>query len=373
MEEIVYTLVLNRGKEEGFEVRELGKEEFIRETSRLLAKPRKVFIGLGDFLEIGDYNNLLDSIFFEKEAVKYENLLDRINREMSEQAGIPSSFMKLAVYFPDFLLKGVPTSCVTTIGKKSRLFPGARNLVKYLKEYSPLVLTAIPYEIAIEFVKRVGLGDENLISTVYRVERDEYARKVYAGDIERFISGDRKSLEIEKKMASENLTDEDVVYIGRGEAGVKTFSTVNSIAFNPADTIIPGSKITIYGSSLESLLVLFNFDGEIDRYLISQNFEEYLPSLVVYSEKRDKCSDLISLEIEHRHLQNNVIGQRIEHAGESYDSVERDIEVEFGGSPIDIRKVRNMISQRMSKYENDPEKLADNIYQIARKRYAILS
>jgi len=372
MEDITYTLVLNRGREEGFELKELEREDFIRETSRLLPRPKKIFIGLGDFLEIGDYNNLLDSIFFEKEGVKYENLLDSINRVVSGEGKIPSSFMKLAVYFPDFLLKGIPTYCVSTIGKKSRLFPGARNFVKYIHEYSPLVLTAMPYEIAIEFVKRVGLGEDNLISTMYKVTSDEHSRRIYAGDIERFISGDRKSLEIEKRMAAEDLSEDDVVYIGRGEAGVKTFSTVSSIAFNPADTIIPVSKITIYGSSLESLLVLFNFDGELERYLTSQPMEEFMPSLVVFSEKRGKSDELMEIESTHRRLQNNIIGQRIEHAGESFDSVERDIEVEFGGSAIDIKKVRGLISDRMRRYENNPDDFVREVYDIARERYKML-
>ena len=195
---------------------------------------------------------------------------------------------------------------------------------------------------------------------------------IYAGDIERFISGDRKSLEIEKRMAAENLSEEEVVYIGRGEAGIKTFLTVNSIAFNPPDNIIPGAKITLYGSSLESLLVLFNFEGELDRYLTSKSVEYSLPSLVVFSEKREKSDELIEIEQSHRRLQNNIIGQRIEYSGESYNSVERDIEVEFGGSAIDIKKVREMISERMERYENNPDEFVKEVYAIARQRYRVL-
>lgn len=372
MEEINYTLILNRGRDEGYEVRELSREDFIREASRLLPRPKRIFCGLGDFLEIGDYNNLLDSIFFEKEGVKFEALLDRINRKMSEKGSIPSSFLKLAVYFPDFLLKGVPTFCASTIGKKSRLTPGARNLIKYLQDFPIIFLTAMPYEIAIEFVRRVGLNDDNLISTVYRVEKDDHGRDVYAGGIERFISGDRKSIEIEKRLAAENLKETDVVYMGRGEAGVKTFNTVNSVAFNPSDSIIPVSKITLYGSSLESLLVLFNFEGELERYLLSNQYEEFLPSCVVYSEKREKSPALIEIEREHRQLQNNIIGQRIEYEGESYYSVERDIEVEFGASTFDIKKVRDEISQRMKKYHQNPDEFAGKVYVMARERYRSL-
>ena len=176
MEEIGHTLIINRGREEGFDSRDLDRDDFIKEASRLLKKPRQLFFGLGDFVEIGDYNNLLDSIFFEKEGVKFENLLDRINRIVSVGGQIPFSFMKLAVYFPDFLLKDIPVSCVSTIGKKSRLYPGARNFIQYIRDYNPVALTAMPYEIAIEFVKRVGLGDENLISTVYKVTVDEHSR-----------------------------------------------------------------------------------------------------------------------------------------------------------------------------------------------------
>jgi hypothetical protein len=227
----------------------------------------------------------------------------------------------------------------------------------------------MPYEIAIEFVRRVGLGDDNLISTVYRVEMDDHKRNIYAGGIERFISGDRKSIEIEKRLAGENLKETDVVYMGRGEAGVKTFHTVNSIAFNPSDSIIPVSKITLYGSSLESLLVLFNFEGELDRYLLSNQYEEFLPSLVVFSEKREKAPALIALEKEHRRLQNNIIGQRIEHEGESYYSVERDIEVEFGASTFDIKKVREEIGTRMERYHQNPDEFANKVYVMAQERY----
>lgn len=369
MAEEKYNLIINRGIEEGFEIRSLEKKDFLRETSSLLKKPRKIFLGLGDFLEVGDYNKLLDSIFFDEEGVQLENILDKINRRISEEGNIPFSFFKLAVYFPDFLLRDVPTACVTAIGRQSRLFPGAVNFVKYIKEYDPLVLTAIPREIAIEFVKRVGLGEKNLIATEYKVRLNESARDVYAGDINRFISGDRKSIEIERVMNEQELREEEVVYIGRGEAGVKTFSTVNSIAFNPPENIIPASRINLYGSSLESLLVLFNFDGELEKFLLSDAIEEYLPPLVVYSEAKKKSPELIDLELREGHMQNNIIGQRIEYSGESYYSVERDIEVAFGGSSIDIRAVRQMISNRMANYKKNPQKLVREISAIAKERY----
>jgi hypothetical protein len=369
MEEKKYTLIINRGIEGGYEARSFDKKDFLRETSTLLKKPRKIFLGLGDFLEVGDYNKLLDSIFFDEEGVQLENILDKINRRISEEGNIPFSFFKLAVYFPDFLLKDVPTSCVTAIGKQSRLFPGAVNFVKYIKEYVPIVLTAIPHEIAIEFVKRVGLGEENLIATEYKIKKNENNRDVYSGDINRFISGDRKSIEIERVMNEQELREAEVVYIGRGEAGVKTFSTVNSIAFNPPENIIPESRITLYGSSLESLLVLFNFEGELERFLLSDIIEEYLPALVVYSEVKKKSPELIDLELREGYRQNNIIGQRIEYSGESYYSVERDIEVAFGGSSIDIRAVREMISNRMANYKKNPQKLVREISAIARERY----
>jgi hypothetical protein len=364
-----YTLIINRGNRDGFDIRTLEKKEFLRETSTLLERPKKIFLGLGDFLEFGDYNKLLDSIFFDEEAVQLENILDKINRELSEEGNIPFSFFKLAVYFPDFLLKDVPTTCVSAIGKKSRLFPGAETFVKYIKEYDPLVLTAIPFEIAIEFVKRVGLGEKNLIATQYKVSNNEKNTEVFAGDIHRFISGDRKSIEIEKVMNEKELRDDEVVYIGRGEAGVKTFATVNSVAFNPPENIIPASRITLYGSSLEALLVLFNFEGELEKLLLSEAIEQYLPSLVVYSEVKEKPQELIDIELEHGKMQNNFIGQRIEHSGESYSSVERDIEVAFGGSSIDINAVRRMISERMSIYRKNPQQLVNDISWISRDRY----
>ncbi len=369
MAEIEYTLVINHGKEKGYELKTLDKKNFLRQTSSLLKKPRKLFLGLGDFLEIGDYNQLLDSIFFDEEAVGLENILDSVNRKLSVEENIPFSFLKLAVYYPDFLLKDIPIPCVSAIGKKSRLFLGAETFVKYIKEYDPVVLSAIPYEITIEFIRRLGLSEENLISTEYKIDKSDRKYRVYSGDINRFVSGNRKSIEIEKYMAKEDLKDEEIVYIGRGEAGVNTFSTVNSIAFNPSLSVIPVSRITLYGSSLESLLVLFNFDGELEKFLLADHVEEYLPSLVVYSDVKDKSEELINIELEHRRLQNNIIGQRIEHSEESYNTVQRDIEITYGGSTVNINEVRHMIRERMRKYKRDPDKFIREISAIAKKRY----
>ena len=111
-----------------------------------------------------------------------------------------------------------------------------------------------------------------------------------------------------------------------------TFSIINSIAFNPSANIISESKISIYGSSLESLLVLFNFEGELEKFLFSDAVEEFLPSLVVYSEVHEKSEELIEIELSHRYLQNNIIGQRIEHSENSFNSVLRDIDIAFGGA-----------------------------------------
>ncbi len=364
-----YDLIINRGIEKGFEHHSLGKKEFLNETSRLLNEPKKIFLGMGDFLEVGDYSKLLDSIFYDEGSARFEKVLDKNNRKISEMGNIPFSFFKLGIYYPEFLLKEVPTYCTSVIGKKSRLFPGAEIFVRYIKEYDPMILSAMPYEIAIELVKRLDLGNEHLISTEYKLAKNEMKKEVYAGDILRFISGDRKSLEIEKHLGGLDLRDEDIVYIGRGEAGAKTFSHVNSIAFNPSASIVSESTITLYGSSLESLLVLFNFKGEIDRVLSSTDWEQYLPSLVVFSEKKEKSEELIKIEKEHQIWQNNIIGQRIEHSGESYASVEREIEVTFGGSFVDMKEVRKMISERMYQYRDKPQELVKEIYHIALQRY----
>ncbi len=364
-----YSLVINHGIEKGFEKHELEKKEFIREISFMLKEPKKIFLGLGDFLEVGDYNQLLDSIFFDKEGVKFENILDRNNRKISEAGNVPFSFFKLAVYFPDFLLKEVPVSCVSMIGEKSRLFPGAEVFIHYIKDYDPVVLSALPYEMAIEFVKRLGLGDGNLISTEYSVKQNESRRDVYAGGVDRFISGDRKSIEIEKYMSRHLLTEDEVLYIGRGEAGTKTFSTVNSIAFNPSSGVMPESRVTLYGSSLESLLVLLNYKGVLEKFLLTESMEDYIPSLVVFSEVKEKSDDLMQLELRNLQLQNNIIGQIIEHSADSYLSVEREINVAFGGSSINMKAVREMISSRMEVYRKNPQELVKKIYGMAKERY----
>jgi hypothetical protein len=369
MTEDTYDLIINRGKDKGFERISLEKKDYLKEVSYLLKEPRKVFLGLGDFLEIGDYSTLIDNIFFDTEGIKIENILDSNNRQISIEGDVPFSFFKLAVYFPDFLLKDVPTSCISVIGEKSRLFPGAELFIKFIKPYAPLVLTAMPFELAIEFVKRVGLNETNLFSTDYRKKLDQAGKEVYAGDINRFISGDRKSLLIEKFMHEGNLKSDDVVYIGRGEAGVKTFSTMNSIAFNPFDNIIPEASITLYGSSLISLLPLFNFGGRLNHVLLSEQFEEFMPSLTVFSTVKEKSRELIDIEMQFRNMQNNIIGQRIEHSGESYQSVEREIEVVFTGSSVNINQVKKMVTERMEEYRNNPGELVKKIQEIAADRY----
>jgi phosphoserine phosphatase len=364
-----FELIINHSKDSGFESIKLEKRDYLKELSYLLAEPKKVFLGLGDFLEIGDYSTLIDNIFFDTEGIKIENILDDNNRRLSSEGDVPFSFFKLAVYFPDFLLKDVPTSCISVIGEKSRLFPGAETFIRFIKYYGPLILTAMPTEIAIEFVKRVGLNESNLIATEYKKKMDKVKKEVYAGDINRFISGDRKSLVIEKYMHEHNLKENEVVYIGRGEAGVKTFSTVNSVAFNPFDNIIPQSKITLYGSSLVSLLVLFNFKGNLDEVLLSESFEEFIPSLVVYSAVKEKSPELIDIEVRHRNMQSNIIGARVEHSGESYKSVEREIEVVFGGSSININQVKQLVTDRIEEYRRNPGELVKKIYDIAKVRY----
>ena len=370
MTEDTYDLIINRGKDRGFERIQLEKRDYLKEISYLLKEPKKVFLGLGDFLEIGDYSTLIDNIFFDTEGIKIENILDSNNRQLAIEGGdVPFSFFKLAVYFPDFLLKDVPTSCISVIGEKSRLFPGAELFVRFIKPYDPLVLTAMPLELAIEFVKRVGLVEGNLFSTDYKKKLDPSNKEVYAGDVNRFVSGDRKSLLIEKFMHEGSLKSDDVVYIGRGEAGVKTFSTMNSIAFNPFDNIIPEASITLYGSSLISLLPLFNFGGRLDHFLLSEEFEEFMPNLTVFSTVKEKSRELIDLEKQYRNMESNTIGQRVEHSGESYQSVEREIEVVFSGSSVNINQVKKMVTERMEQYRNNPIELVARIQQIATERY----
>lgn len=364
-----YDIIINRGPDQAFETLSLEKKDFLRHAATLIKEPKRIFLGLGDFLEIGDYSKMMDSVFFNEEGVKFENILDSNNRRIASSGNVPFSFFKLAVYYPDFLLKDVPTSCISAIGEKARLFPGAENFIKNIKKYEPIVLTAMPHEIAIELVKRVGLNEQNLLATSYKTKKDRLNRDVYAGDIHRFISGNRKSLEIEKDMNELGLSDEDIVYIGRGEAGMNTFSTVNSIAFNPSKNIIQESRITLYGSSLESLLVLFNFDGSLTRHLSSEIAEGFLPSLIVCSDSKDKSEELIELELSHLRLEGNILGQRIEHSGESYESVERDVEVAFAGSSININEVKNSITERMMAYQSKPQDLVKKIYDIAKVRY----
>ena len=195
-EQKTYQLIINHGLE-GYDAYTLNKHDFIRSISPYLKRPQKVFLGLGDFLEIGDYNNLLDALLLDQNAAKLEGILDKNNRIISEETDIPVSFFKLGVYYPDFLLKEVPTECASMVGKKARIFPGAELFVRHIKQYNPLVFTAIPFEISIEYMKRLGLDKNNLLATEYK-KTVVSNREVYTGDIVRFISGNRRSIEIEK-------------------------------------------------------------------------------------------------------------------------------------------------------------------------------
>ena len=363
-----YELIINYGLNEGFERHILDKQSFIKESSKFLIRPKKIFLGLGDFLELGDYNNLIDAVLLDQDVAKLEGIIDKNNRKISEEGDIPFSFFKIAVYYPDFLFKGVPVECISTIGKKARLFPGSEVFIRNIKKYNPLVMTAIPYEISIEYMKRMGLSKINLLATEYK-KAVVNNREIFTGDIIKFVSGNRRSLAIEKVMAEMDYRNDDVLYIGRGEAGSNTFTTYNSIAFNPAEGILSKAKYSIYGSTLESLLVLFNFDNELEDYLMSDQYEENLPSMIVFSQKKEKSRELIDLELEHRQMQENIIGLKIEHSEDSYASLEREINVLLGASTVNISMVRSLIFSRMSKYLDDPQGLVKDIYSIARERY----
>jgi hypothetical protein len=366
--EKTYELIINNGLDGGYERHILDKKSYIKESAKLLTRPKKIFLGLGDFLELGDYNNLIDAVLLDQDVAKLEGIIDKNNRKISEEGDIPFSFFKLAVYYPDFLFKDVPVECISTIGRKARLFPGSEVFIRNIKKYNPLVLTAIPYEISIEYMKRMGLGKINLLATEYK-KTVVNKKEIFTGDIVKFISGNRRSLAIEKVMAEMDYRNDDVLYIGRGEAGSNTFTTYNSIAFNPAEGLLSKPKYSLYGSTLESLLVLFNYDNELEDYLMSDQYEENLPSMIVYSHVKEKSRELIDLELEHRQMQENIIGLKIEHSEDSYASLEREINVLLGASTVNISMVRNMIFTRMQKYLDDPQGLVRDIYSIARERY----
>lgn len=363
-----YELIINHGIADGFERFELNRPDFIRELCCRIKRPRKIFLGMGDFLEVGDYNNLIDALLLDQEIAKLEGILDKNNRKISQESDIPVSFFKLAVYYPDFLLRDVPVEIISTIGKKARLFPGAEDFIRNIKYLSPLIFTAIPYDISIEYAKRLGLDSSNILATEYKKARVN-TREVYTGDIVRFVSGNRRAIAIEKYMAEKDIRDDEIVYVGRGEAGSTTFSTYNSIAFNPPEWIMKRSNTTIYGSSLESLLTLFNFNDELTPLLLSDRFADSMPSLVVLSSVKEKRDELVEIELEHRQLQDNIIGLNMEHSEDSYGTLEREINVMLGASAINITAVRNMIFNRLKGYINEPQLLVRDIYSIAKERY----
>jgi hypothetical protein len=91
--------------------------------------------------------------------------------------------------------------------------------------------------------------------------------------------------------------------------------------------------------------------------------------MIVFSHKKEKCKELIEMELEHRQMQENIIGLKIEHSEDSYASLEREINVLLGASTVNISMVRNLIFARMSKYLDDPQSLVRDIYSIAKERY----
>jgi hypothetical protein len=368
MEEKKYTYIINHEAND-FEVMEFSKRDLLNEIRKLLKRPKKIFLGLGDFLEVGDYNKLLDTIFFDEEGFKFENILDLTNSKLSEAGNIPFSFFKMAVYYPDFLLKNVPTFCMSVIGQNLRLFPGVHSFIDSIKIFDPLILSALPYEIAIEVVNRLGLKKNNLLSTEYKLYKDESGKERYAGDVVRFLSGSVKVNEIRKRLEEGNFDSDEVLYIGRGESGVKTFTDINSIAFNPPISVMSGSKLTIYGPTLDSLLFILNFDDKYKNLIESEEWDEFMPSLIVYSKVKDKSEHLLEIERQHLNLQENVVMQIMECSGESFESVKRKIEITFGGHYIDMNNVRETIENRLRNYREGSEDLVKEVYKIARHRY----
>jgi hypothetical protein len=49
--------------------------------------------------------------------------------------------------------------------------------------------------------------------------------------------------------------------------------------------------------------------------------------------------------------------------------VEREIEITFGGSFVNMQEVRDMIGKRMQAYREKPQELVKEIYRIAKQRY----
>jgi hypothetical protein len=94
-----------------------------------------------------------------------------------------------------------------------------------------------------------------------------------------------------------------------------------------------------------------------------------MPSLIVHSNVKEKSDELIEIEVQHQNMQSNIMGQRIEHSGVSYKSVEREIDVVFAGSSININQVKQMVTDRMQVYKNNPGELVKKIYDMALVRY----
>ena len=362
-----YTYIINHDVD-NFEAMELSKYELLCKAKKLLKRPKKIFVGLGGLLEIGDYNKIIDTVFFDEEGFKFESVLDLNNRKLSEAGNIPFSFFKLAVYYPDFLLKDVPTFCMSVIGQKSRFFPGACSFIDFIKAFDPIILSAIPYEIAIEIVKRLELGEENLVSTKYKLIEDENKRECYAGDIVNFLSGIVKVREIRKRLEKENLVDDDILYIGRGESGSQAFTDINSIAFNPSASVMQESELSVYGSTLNSLMPFLDFDDSCKDLMESEEWDEFMPSLIVCSNVKSKSNDLLEIEKHHLNLQENITMQIMEHLRESFESVKREVEIILGGYYIDMNKIRKTIENRLSAYRENPEELVKEVYKIANHR-----
>ena len=94
-----------------------------------------------------------------------------------------------------------------------------------------------------------------------------------------------------------------------------------------------------------------------------------MPSLVVLSSVKEKRDDLVEIELEHRQLQENIIGLKMEHSEDSYGTLEREINVMLGASAVNIAAVRNMIFNRLKGFINEPQLLVRDIYNIAKERY----
>lgn len=183
---------------------------------------------------------------------KFEEVSDAVLEEV-EQGNCPYGYT-LAV-LEDFL-DGVPAQNLEKLGKKAKLFPGAKEAVNSLEEEykGDIVLATTAYEPAASMIaERVGIP--------YLATEIEISDGVMKGNVTVFNGGEEKKNRVGSYF--EERGKEKVLHVGDGWSDVDSMKESPSIALNPKyPEVITAADLALFTVDLRGLSS-FILDGEL--------------------------------------------------------------------------------------------------------------